>query len=221
MILVLDAWSVHRSQEFRTWMARNHPLMHLVFVPANCTSHLQVADVVLQRSFKAKIRDRFSDWAAAIIKQQAIAGAITGLRDHLGVGELRQHVLEWTLAAWNHLASPAGKESLLKGWFTCVRAHFDVWDAEQRKKAVQAAAKGELKAYDFLPEESEPENHGEDVWQSENDDSIDEENDELDVTKPVRAGERKSKRAKTDRQRDIGSYLIDSSQIELSSDEAE
>ena len=43
MVLVLDAWSVHRSEEFRTWMAKNHPLMHLVFVPANCTSHLQVA----------------------------------------------------------------------------------------------------------------------------------------------------------------------------------
>ena len=70
------------------------------------------------------------------------------------------------------------------------------------------------------PNEEEPENHGEDVWHSGNEDS-DEENDGLDLTKPVPTGERKSKRIKRDRQRDIGSYLIDSSQIELSDDESE
>jgi hypothetical protein len=58
------------------------------------------------------------------------------------------------------------------------------------------------------------------VWQSDNDD-YDEENDELDLTKPVPAGQRKSKRATCDRQRKIGSYLIDSSQIALRGDEDE
>jgi hypothetical protein len=109
---------------------------------------------------------------------------------------------------------------ILRGWFTCVKAHLDVWDTERRKEAVLAAAKGELKAYDFVPNADEPEKGGEDVWDGDGEDS-DEENDELDLTKPVPTGERKSKRAKTDRQRDIGSYMIDSSQIQLSSDEGE
>ena len=166
MILVLDAWSVHRSEEFRKWIATTHPLMHLVYVPANCTSHLQVADVVLQKPFKSKIRERFGDWAAEIIKQQATAGKITGLRSHFGIKELRSLVLAWTLDAWNYLASPAGKEMILKGWFKCVHAHFSVLDAEHRKKAVMAAVKGDLKAYDVVPVEEEPEKHGQDVWHS-------------------------------------------------------
>jgi hypothetical protein len=215
MILVLDAWSVHRSDEFRKWMAKNHPRMHLVFVPANCTSHLQVADVVLQKPFKSKLRERFGDWAATIIKQQALSGEITGLRTHLGMKELRPLVLEWTLYAWNHLASPVGKEIVLKGWWICVHAHFHVLDQEERKKAVEAAAKGQLKAYEFVPVETEPEKHGDDVWQSDSE----EENDELDLATPKSEGERKSKRQKQDRQPQIGSYMIDSSQIQLSDDE--
>jgi hypothetical protein len=63
----------------------------------------------------------------------------------ISTSKLFPSVLDWTLAAWNHLASPAGKESILKGWFTCVKAHCDVWDAERRQEAVQAAAKGELR----------------------------------------------------------------------------
>lgn len=211
MILVLDAWSVHRSAEFRTWMAKNHPLMHLVFVPANCTSHLQVADVVLQKSFKSKIRERFSDWAATIIKQQALTGEITGLRAHLGMKELRPLVLEWVLYSWTHLAGPAGKELILQGWFKCVHAHFGVLDPQMRKKAIESAAKGELKAYDFVPNEDETQKQEDDVWN----DSDDEE-DELDLSVPKAEGKRKSKRAKLDRQPLIGSYMLDSSKLELS-----
>jgi hypothetical protein len=215
MILVLDAWSVHRSAEFRSWMVKNHPLMHLVFVPANCTSHLQVADVALQKPFKSKIRDRFSEWAATIITEQASKGEISGLRAYLGLKELRPLLLEWALHAWNHLASPAGKEMILKGWFQCVHGHYNVLDPESRKKAVEAAAKGEIKAYDFVPAADEPDKLAEDVWEGDSDI----EDDELDLTKLKAEGERKSKRAKLDRQPDIGSYMLDSSQIELSDDD--
>lgn len=219
MILVLDAWSVHRSKEFREWIARTHPLMHLVFVPANCTSHLQVADVVLQKPFKSKIRERFGDWAAEIIKQQATAGKITGLRSHFGIKELRSLVLEWTLAAWNYLASPSSREMILNGWFKCVHAHYGVLNTEHRKKAAESAARGELKAYDFVPLEEEPEKHGQDVWRSDSDNESDEENDDLDLTKPIPNGERRSKRAKCDRQHLVGFCMLDSSRIEFSDDD--
>ena len=103
------------------------------------------------------------------------------------------------------------------GWFQCVKGHCDVMDADVRKKAVESAAKGQLKAYDFLPAENEPEQHGQDIWQ---DDSESDEEDELDITQPKPEGERKSKRKKLDRQPTIGSYMVDSSQIELSDDES-
>ena len=195
-------------------MAKNYPLMHLVFVPANCTSHLQVADVVPQKSFKAKLRERFSEWAATLIKQQALAGKIVGLRAHLGVKELRPLVLEWCLYAWASLASPAGKELIQKGWFKCVLFHYNVQDPLKRKEAIAAAAKGQLKAYDFIPKEDEDQKHGEDIWCD-----SDTEEDDLDLAKPKAEGERKSKRARLDRQPQIGSYMLDSSQIVLSDDD--
>jgi len=41
IILALDVWSVHKSEEFRLFL-RTSPRIPLVFVPANCTSKLQV-----------------------------------------------------------------------------------------------------------------------------------------------------------------------------------
>ena len=61
VILVLDVWSVHKSEEFRLFLRTHHPRIHLVFVPANCTSKLQVADVALQRPFKHAITRRFNE----------------------------------------------------------------------------------------------------------------------------------------------------------------
>ncbi|KZV59336.1 hypothetical protein PENSPDRAFT_547351, partial [Peniophora sp. CONT] len=33
----IDAWSVHRSEEFRTWMKKEHKNIILMFVPGGCT----------------------------------------------------------------------------------------------------------------------------------------------------------------------------------------
>ncbi|KJA18870.1 hypothetical protein HYPSUDRAFT_121503, partial [Hypholoma sublateritium FD-334 SS-4] len=34
---LIDCWSVHRSEEFLTWMATFHPTIIILFVPAGCT----------------------------------------------------------------------------------------------------------------------------------------------------------------------------------------
>jgi len=56
--------------------------VHLVFVSVNCTSKLQVADVVLQRPFKHGIKKEFNEWVAQLITEQInsdalVTGAIT------------------------------------------------------------------------------------------------------------------------------------------------
>ena len=66
-----------------------------------------------------------------------------------------------------------------------------------------------LAATDFVPSEEEPDKQAEDVWHSDNDES----DDELDLSKPKAEPERQSKRAKCERHRDIGSYMLNSSQI--------
>ncbi|KAI0044054.1 hypothetical protein FA95DRAFT_1497729 [Auriscalpium vulgare] len=52
----IDAWSVHRSVEFRKWMKRYHPTIQLEYVPGGCTGLWQACDVGIQRLLKHEIR---------------------------------------------------------------------------------------------------------------------------------------------------------------------
>ena len=58
-IWLIDYWSVHTSTTFLTWLKLTHPLVKIVFVPANCTSVLQPANVILQRPFKHAFRNQY------------------------------------------------------------------------------------------------------------------------------------------------------------------
>lgn len=56
-IVILDCWSVHKSESFRTFVERSFPWMHLLFVPACCTSKFQPCDLSLQKAFKSAWTD--------------------------------------------------------------------------------------------------------------------------------------------------------------------
>jgi hypothetical protein len=68
-IWIIDCWSVHISQEFREWMTSIHPSIHLLYVPANCTSLFQPADVSLQRPIKQALTDIGMMYVARTAKQ--------------------------------------------------------------------------------------------------------------------------------------------------------
>ena len=89
ILLQLDCWSVHKSVTFRGWLEREHPRIHLVYVPANCTSKLQLADVALQRPFKSYITQSFNNWAAAAIAKQIHEEKVTGISSELGMANLK------------------------------------------------------------------------------------------------------------------------------------
>jgi hypothetical protein len=67
MLWLIDCWSVHISKEFRSWIKRNHPEIHLLFIPANCTSILQHIDVILQRPFKHAFYQEFHNFTMGVI----------------------------------------------------------------------------------------------------------------------------------------------------------
>ena len=70
MIWFINYWSVNVSKEFRAWMKNNHPRIHLVFVPANCTSVFQPTHVILQRPFKHAFKVEFNKFTIKVISKQ-------------------------------------------------------------------------------------------------------------------------------------------------------
>jgi hypothetical protein len=48
MVWLIDCWSEQINKDFRAWMNKTHPKIHLLFIPSNCTSIFQPTDVILQ-----------------------------------------------------------------------------------------------------------------------------------------------------------------------------
>jgi hypothetical protein len=207
IVLLLDAWSVHKSVEFRQWIAAEHPRIHLVYVPANCTSKLQLADVALQRPFKHGVTERFNQWAAEQVSHQLREGKIAGIADLFTMKKLKPLVLEWCCQSWRDLRER--KQLILDGWdHTCVEL-FNVHSPQRRSEAVNAVALNRLDVA-YVPEETESDGLNE----SDSDEDGDE--DELDLTKPVQTGKKTGRKCT---QTQLFGYRIDSTAIEIDSEE--
>jgi hypothetical protein len=211
IILVLDVWSVHKSEQFRMFLRTQHPRVHLVFVPANCTSKLQVADVSLQRPFKHSITQRFNEWAARQIQEQIASSNVVGLAELLKMGTLKPLALQWCVESWSVLKER--RELITGAWHKCCVSLFDIMDPAKRIEAVAAVARQELE-HAHVPdaEEEDP---------SESDDHTDDdiscsEQDELDTSQPRQFGSRASQRQRT--QATAFGYQIDTSAIALTED---
>jgi hypothetical protein len=216
IVLMLDVWSVHISEEFRLWLRMHHSHIHLVYVPPNCTSKLQVADVVLQRPFKHGVRRRFTEWATEVLKQQIQSGNLLGLNPYLKMGMIKPSVLQWCVDSWNRLKD--GTDYITMGWHTCVVQLFNVHDVAKRIQAVEEVAKAEVDG-NFVPKRGNgTEAAIEDTQTVQSDESgseSDEEGDELDVMKQRQFGTRKSDR----KRKEISNfgYQINSEQIAFTS----
>jgi hypothetical protein len=176
VILVLDVWAVHKSEEFRRYIRTKHPRIHLVFVPANCTSKLQVADVALQRPFKHGITSRFNQWAASLIAEQIADNKIVGLSESLKMVTIKPLALKWCIESWKELKER--KDLIIAGWYMCCTSLYDVNDPQKRTDALTAVVENKLEMA-YLPDENEQD--ADDSDESEHEDNSD---DELDITKP-------------------------------------
>ena len=183
VVLVLDVWAVHKSEEFRLYLRTKHPRIHLVFVPPNCTSKLQVADVALQRPFKAAITASFNEWAALKIREQLKAGTAVGINNFLRMKELKPLALQWCIDSWAALSDR--KQLILDGWHRSCLSLFDVMDPERQVEALTAVHKKELdQALVFEADEQEK------------DEPSDSEEDELDVCVPRVFGKQSGRKRK-------------------------
>jgi len=47
MVWLLDCRYVHKGCDFLDWLKETHPNNFMIFIPTNCTSVLQLIDVIL------------------------------------------------------------------------------------------------------------------------------------------------------------------------------
>jgi hypothetical protein len=101
----IDVWSVHCSEEFRTWMRKAHPNIKVNFVPAGCTGLFQPCDVGIQRIFKHSLRRSYHEDVIEEVLTQIDNGAETiELEKKLGV--LRDRTVRWMWEAYGMLNKP-------------------------------------------------------------------------------------------------------------------
>jgi hypothetical protein len=206
-IVVLDCWRVHMTAEFRSAVSRryNNKIM-LVYIPPNCTSELQVADVALNYSFKRSIRNKYEEWSCKeMLKLMEDDTAVPKLNTTLTV--LKPLMLNWTFQSWFELSKRSSL--ILKGWKKCATDILDIFDIKVQEVAREKVMKQQLEAYGFVyqkPEEN-PNYYSEDS---------DSELDELDIYKLRPEPKRKSSRIK--KQATLSGYMIDSQRIEIDSD---
>jgi len=163
--------------------------MILVFVPPNCTSKLQVADVVLQRPFKAGIRRRFEDWLSAQVDARyGDSNADLSLKALTPMAVLRPELMRWAYRSWENLSTRV--DLILKGWSKCIL--LDPFDKETQKMGEAASRKG-LVVHNFIFKEEQPEPN-DDGYRTANEGSDDDGKDELDLAKEIILGTRRSPR---------------------------
>lgn len=205
IILVLDVWSVHKSEEFRLFLRSKYPRIHLVYIPPNCTSKLQVADVVLQRPFKHVITQQFNQWAGANIAEQIADDKVVGLNNALKMSNIKPLALQWCIDSWKALKDR--KELISQGWHKCVTSLYDVNNKQKRIDALAAIVEKQLDVA-FLPDEEEQDAEEEIDCENESD-------DELDVAAPRVFGMQGTRERTPAKQ--FG-YQIASSQIAMTDD---
>ena len=205
---------MHKSEEFRLFLRTHHPRIHLVFVPANCTSKLQVADVALQRPFKHAITRRFNEWAVRQIQDQIHAENVIGLAALLKMSTIKPLALQWCIDSWTVLKER--RELITDAWQKCCVSLFNVMDPTKRIEAVAAVARQELEHTHVPAEVEDQHDTSESDDEGDSDAAEDEEQDELDVSQPREFGNRKSQRSRT--QAAAFGYQLDSSAIVLTED---
>ena len=97
----IDCWSVHRSLEFRSWMATTYPWIRIHFVPANCTGLFQPCDVGIQQVLKLAVR------------RSALSDIVDHTMDQLSRGILPSQI---TFEKWLPVVQDGSVQWLVNGY---------------------------------------------------------------------------------------------------------
>jgi hypothetical protein len=117
----IDCWSVHRSEEFLSWMNQEHPTIIICFVPGGCTGLWQPLDIEIQHALKQSMK-----WSAHrdIINKtttQLDSGiSATMLKLDTMLGTLRNRSVGWLVNVYHDINN---KDLILKArQLTCLNS---------------------------------------------------------------------------------------------------
>jgi hypothetical protein len=124
VVLLIDCWFVHKSEEFLSWMKEEYPHLIILFVPGGTTNKFQPADTGLNRPFKAAVKAAYHLWYAQDVGQQLQGHAVGEVKVGTVVGVMRDLSVGWLLSSWECLNGDAS--IVKKAWqITGLHAAFD------------------------------------------------------------------------------------------------
>lgn len=94
-LLIWDVWHQHRSRETLEYIRMNFPWIKIVYVPANTTGALQIADVSMNKPLKSFIQDKLSKHMLAAFEE--------GENYKLPIADLRKQLVQWVREAADHI----------------------------------------------------------------------------------------------------------------------
>jgi hypothetical protein len=145
MVFLIDHWSVH-YYKLRPWIEEKYKFIHLVFVPANCTSMLQPCDVIANQPLKRCFRDQCVSWMMDEVLPQIDANVPTA--DYYiktTVTHMKPLALQWLYTAW--LERKSQREYMKCGWRRV--GTLDVWTADAATRTAVMANKA-LSEYTYV-----------------------------------------------------------------------
>ena len=114
-LLIFDVFWAHRDTKFTEWLKENYPNYHYVFIPANCTSVLQPADVLLNRPFKCELTNQYTNWSTQnLMSQFSATDDISNIRLPNDLTTLKPLIVKWSIESWLKLKQY--KEMIRHGW---------------------------------------------------------------------------------------------------------
>jgi hypothetical protein len=123
-VLLIDCWSVHKSEEFLSWMKEEYPHLIILFVSGGTTSKFQPADTGLNRPFKAAVKAAYHLWYAQDVGQQLQGHDVGEVKVGTAMGVMRDLSVGWLLSSWERLNGDAS--IVKKAWqITGLHAAFD------------------------------------------------------------------------------------------------
>ena len=98
MIWLIDCWSEHISKNFREWMKNNYPHVHVLYIPENCTSIYQPADVIIQCPFKHALRQEFNKYTMSMITSHIETNS--NIKVDFKMTTLKPLLCSWLFTSW-------------------------------------------------------------------------------------------------------------------------